>query len=143
MPKVMRDEGLAERVRLFIERRGTLSAAAVALGVDKTLLWRFNRSGCAIGRTRMQLTEALARFENETLQTENVTSVLRSQMPSGVSDGDLVALRAFFQNMLNLVDAFDANRPRAVAMTGAEAALDDTCGAHRNQPVEKGQNGHS
>jgi len=49
----------------------------------------------------------------------------------------------FFQNMLNLVDAFDANRPRAVAMTGAEAALDDTCGAHRNQPVEKGQNGHS
>jgi hypothetical protein len=102
MPKVVRDERLAARVRLFIEQRGTVASAAAALGVDRTFLWRFQRSGCAIGRTRTLLADALGRYEKETPLGKSATSAIPPELPPGVSANDLVAMRAFFQSMLNL-----------------------------------------
>ena len=106
MPKVVRDERLAARVRAFIEQCGSTSAAAAALGVNKTLLWRFDRTGCAIDRTRTQLAEALGKHEKETVPAENGTNATVVGLPENVSTEDLVAMRAFFQNMLHVIDAY-------------------------------------
>ncbi|SKC53376.1 hypothetical protein [Paraburkholderia hospita] len=142
MPKVVRDEGLEERVRLFIEQRGTIASAASALGVDRTFLWRFHRSGRAIGRTRTRLSDALARFEKATPLTESVTTASPMSLPLGVSSDDLKAMRAFFQNMLNVIDAYAANPSSAPAaaeladlVVGAAAVQSD------GMPIEGGRNG--
>jgi hypothetical protein len=124
MPKVSRDERLAAQVRAFIEKFDAVSAAATALGVSKTLLWRFDRSGCAIGRTRTLLADALAKHEKETASAESET---RATPPVGLSPNvpveELLAMRALFQNMLNVIDAYVANPSGNPAMGGLARSL--------------------
>ncbi|MGE8454819.1 MAG: hypothetical protein ACN6OP_30260, partial [Pseudomonadales bacterium] len=116
MPKVVRDERLAARVHAFIEQRGSVSAAAAAMGVSRTLLWRFDRTGRAIDRTRGLLAAALERYEKETASAESATSA--ALVPTSVSVDELIAMRAFFQNMLNVIDAYVANPSSSAAMAG-------------------------
>lgn len=144
MPKVVRDEQLAARVRAFIEQRGSVSAAAVTLDVDRTLLWRFNRSGCAIERTRALLTAALEQYEKETVIGESVTSAAPLGLPASVPVEDLIAMRAFLQNMLNVIDAYVGNPTGGAAVAGfAHSIASSKVTRPENMPMMGGQNGQS
>ncbi|MFM0485157.1 hypothetical protein PQQ81_31865 [Paraburkholderia strydomiana] len=144
MPKLLPDERLVERVRAFVERRGTVASAASALGVDRTFLWRFQRSGRAIGRTRARLADALARLEKETKSEESATTTLGTQLPVGVSAKDLVAMRAFFQNMLNVIDAYAANPSSAAAMAELTGMVAGVTAEQSDRTLEEdGRDGQS
>jgi hypothetical protein len=144
MPKVVRDERLAARVRLFVERRGTVAAAATALGVSRTLLWRFHRSGCAINRTRTLLAEALGQYEKETSPAESETTEAPAGLPRSVSVDDLIAMRAFVQNILNVIDAYVATPSGDAATVGfAHAVAGGATARPDNMRMMGGQNGQS
>ncbi|MGN8087597.1 hypothetical protein ACTJK6_16220 [Ralstonia sp. 22086] len=80
--------------------------------MDRSSLWRFCRSGGrAIERTRSRLTEGLARENNATSPTENATPVSASSLTPEISMEELVRMRAFFQTMVALVDAYTRTSP--------------------------------
>lgn len=107
MPKVAQDSQLVERVLVFAKACGGIGNAAERLGMDRSSLWRFCQSGGrAIERTRSRLIEGLARENNATSQPENATpDVARSVTPE-IPLEDLARMRAFFQTMVALVDAY-------------------------------------
>lgn len=142
MPKVVRDEKLAARVRSFVEQRGSVSAAAAALGVDRTLLWRFNRTGCAIERTRAVFAAALEQYEKETSAGKSATSAAPAGLQPSVSVADLIAIRAFLQNMLNVIDAYPANPAGSAAAAELAHSIATSKATHaENVPKMGGQNG--
>ncbi|WP_316680350.1 hypothetical protein [Ralstonia flaminis] len=80
--------------------------------MDRSSLWRFCQSGGrAIERTRSRLTEGLARENNATSPTENATLVSASNLTPEISMEELVRMRAFFQTMVALVDAYTRASP--------------------------------
>lgn len=141
MPKVVRNQQLAERVRSFIDQSGSVSAAAVALNVDRTLLWRFNRSGCAIERTRASLAAALEQREKETAVGESATNVAPVGSPASVPVEDLMAIRAFLQNMLNVIDAYAGSPASGAAVAGPAHSIASKITRSENVSMKGGQNG--
>ena len=144
MPKVVRDEQLAARVRAFIKKCGSVSAAAIELDVDRTLLWRFNRSGCAIERTRALLAAGLEQHEKETAIGESATSAATAASPASVPVEDLIAMRAFLQNMLNVIDTYVGSPAGGGAAAGfAQPIAGSNVTRPENMPMIGGQNGQS
>jgi hypothetical protein len=112
MPKTTLDESLTSDVRTFVEDAGSVSAAALRLGVERTMLWRFHSTGRAIERNRLLLRNALDGLENATKPenaTEHATQSIKVGLRTIASD-DLTKLRTFFQNMIALVDAYEMSR---------------------------------
>jgi hypothetical protein len=109
MPKVAPDEVLVTDVRRFVDEVGGAAAAAAILDVEKTMLWRFLRSGCAIGKNRVKLRVALDAQKNAT-KRENATG---NAVPRGTPDPRLSAstlseLRNTLTSMIVLIDAYAA-----------------------------------
>lgn len=119
MPKVVPDDRLAEQVRTFVDICGGCGSAARKLGVNRASLWRFCQSGRAIPRTRARLIAGLSEQESATEATENATIETTNPVPASISFDDLARLRAFFQTMIMLVDAF---APQLAAATPQYAA---------------------
>lgn len=113
MPRVAQDSQLAERVQAFVKACGGFGNAAERLEMDRSSLWRFCQSGGrAIERTRSRLIEGLAREDSATSQTENATLSVVSGVTPEIPLEDLARMRAFFQTMVALVDAYTRASPR-------------------------------
>jgi hypothetical protein len=109
MPKIAPDEILVAEVRRFIEETGGVAPAASRLGVEKTMLWRFARSGRAISKNRLKLRAALSQTQNA-IKTENATpSAASVKVPSlKLSASTLSEMRSTLTNMIVLIDAYSA-----------------------------------
>ncbi|WP_176079490.1 hypothetical protein [Paraburkholderia tropica] len=109
MPRIAPDEILAADVRRFVDEVGGTAAAASRLGVEKTMLWRFARSGCAIRKNRVKLRAALDALQNAT-KNGNATSNAVQAGGAGVrlSASTLNELRSTLTNMIVLIDAYAA-----------------------------------
>ncbi|WP_124470903.1 hypothetical protein [Burkholderia ubonensis] len=109
MPKIQPDEALLVEIRSFVRESGGASRAAAALGVEKTLLWRFCSSGRAIERNRSRLRDALSALKNATAKrnvAESTAAVAVEAAQHQISASNLKEMRALFQNMITLIDAY-------------------------------------
>lgn len=113
MPKIDRDEALQREVEALIAAYGG-SGALIAreIGVDRSLLWRFRRTGRAIPATRDKLRNGMER-----LRKNRATPVADSVASSGRGprvwaglvgrDPELRQVRRMCEGLLALLDAYD------------------------------------
>lgn len=107
MPKVSRDEELARAVKDFVVQMGGFSAAARELRVDRTLLWRFCKNGCAIQKTRAHLAAALTAVQSASSTFKKDTKDTVSDVGLLPTVEELAQIRRFLTKMIALVDACD------------------------------------
>lgn len=107
MPKIQKDVELHQEVQQFVIKMGGIPQAAIQLGIDRTTLWRFNKSGCAIDRTRHALSDAIKR--NKSATTEFAAHETRTKLdaPISISCNDLKTMRSFCQSMMALIDVYE------------------------------------
>lgn len=109
MPQVTSDTHLAEELKAFANQCGSLSAAAAALKLDRTLVWRFAQNGRAIARNKTRLRKAL-REKNETNSTHSATNSNSSVVMPLPDPTEVDRLRKLFTTMIALLDAYDDRR---------------------------------
>lgn len=117
MPKCEVDSVLQEQLHLFMsENRLSVSGAADKLGVGRTTLWRFYRSGRARSDTRTLYREALTKCNNDTaVNVADVADVADTnpgparRVPQvGLAGMDLKRIRRACETVLALIDICEA-----------------------------------
>lgn len=109
MPKVQTDQLLHSEVSAFIDEVGGVARAAKLLGLERSTLWRFRKSGCALERTRKTISEAM-KMRNKNATSASIRDAHGTKAEDYVSlkQDDLVTMRAFCQKMLTLIDTYEA-----------------------------------
>ncbi|MDE1713568.1 hypothetical protein PWG14_13420 (plasmid) [Chromobacterium amazonense] len=111
MPKIECDKPLQVRLDQVIRNAGSPTAAAKLLGLERTMIWRFLKTGRAISKNREALSAALDAHEaqhkeNATIQAKNATNESFLQL-ANLSLEDLQRMRAFFQSMIAVLDCYE------------------------------------
>lgn len=121
MPKVQKDEALHAEIQAIVGLCGGLGKAEKVLQINRTKLWRFCKSGCAIGRNRQQLELAAKRYRSE---TGNSGFRHEEKIPASneLRIDELRKIRAFCQSMISFVDAFESTLGVTVDAQQATAA---------------------
>lgn len=120
MPRVLEDVKLRDEVRQFVSDTGSISKAAQLLGFDRTTLWRFHNTGCALEQTRLKIQAALKRNESATnASSHSGTESIPGKDLAPVLGDELKVMRAFCQKMLAMIDMFE--HQTSVAAHGATA----------------------
>lgn len=123
MPKVLEDVKLRDEVRQFVSNAGSISKAAQILGFDRTTLWRFHSTGCALEQTRLKIQAALKRNVSATnaAQRNSTESTLGKDLAPVLGD-ELKVMRAFCQKMLAMIDMFEHQASQAAHGVAAPGA---------------------
>lgn len=98
MPKVQKDDQLIADVDAIIKQHGSCGNAAKRIGVDRGLLWRFQKSGCAIDRNRDKLRKAISSQQYETNESKSE----RIELPR-----DLRTIREICRSLIMMIDRYD------------------------------------
>lgn len=113
MPKVHSDNTLLLQVRKIVENHGGCSPAAKFLEVDKTTLWRFIKTGCAIERTRVTLRKSVVRHENAINENSSALNKTLQGKEATLSLDDLQRMKTMLQMMILVIDSYAASAPNA------------------------------
>lgn len=111
MPRIECDKALQERLCQVVQAAGNPSAAATQLGLEKTLVWRFYRTGRAIPRSRLKLEAALDVYARQSEKksktaTKNEMDVSLLRRPE-LSPEDFRQMRKYFQSMVAIMDFYE------------------------------------
>lgn len=111
MPRIECDKALQERLYKVVRAVGNPSAAATQLGLEKTLVWRFFRTGRAIPRSRFKLEAALDVYARQSEKqsesaTKRETDVSLFRRPE-LSPEDFRQMRKYFQGMVAIMDFYE------------------------------------
>lgn len=111
MPKIECDKPLQVRLDQAIRNAGSPAAAAKQLGLERTMIWRFLKTGRAISKNREAISAALdaheaQHVENATEKTKNATEESFLQL-TNLSLEDLQKMRVFFQSMIAVLDCYE------------------------------------
>lgn len=115
MPRIECDKSLQVRLEQVIRDAGTPAAAAKQLGLERTMVWRFLKTGCAIPKNREALATALEVHESRQQKsaTENV-AVDPFVKFVDLSLEDVWRVRAFCQSMIAVLDCYEKSGLLAV-----------------------------
>lgn len=109
MPKVNKDDLLLEKVAAFVSQEQSYEAAATRLNVKTTTLWRFVKSGTAIGRTRAALELGLTKVNRERkMERTGSAAPERAMGLKGFSGKDLSEMRALCSRVVAWLDMAEA-----------------------------------
>lgn len=108
MPRIERDKSLQARLEQVVRNAGNPTIAAKQLCLERTMVWRFFRSGCAIPKNREALVAALDAYEAR--QQKNATTSATNEsfgQLANLSPEDLRRMRMFFQSMIAVLDCYE------------------------------------
>jgi hypothetical protein len=121
MPRVSKDVELHGEVRAFVSNSGGVAKAARLLGFDRSTLWRFLKTGCALEQTRLKIQAGLKRNESATnAPLRNRMEAVLDKEPVPVLGDELKVMRAFCQKMMALIDMYE--HQVSLASHGASAS---------------------
>jgi hypothetical protein len=116
MPKVQPDPGLQQELKSFMSLHGSVAAAAIALDVDRTTLWRFLGTGRARLDIKEQYRNALDRLKTNTATDVAVlvaeTETEKERPTKELKDRELHLIRQACESVLALIDAYQENGGR-------------------------------
>lgn len=107
MPKVVVDKDLKDEVAAIINTLGSGKKAADAMGVDRTMVWRFNNTGRAIEKNRKALKDGIARYKNETKPEHRETHFDTIDLHNMNMGEDLKFLRSLCNKVLTILDGYE------------------------------------
>lgn len=126
MPKVQVDAELLRDLTEVVRTRfdGCASRAAVALGLDRSSLWRFLRDGRAILETRNRYRKALLKLQQERTSDDAVSVALSGvasdrELRASIPQHELERIRQTGLSLLALVRSYESQRNAVVAEPGA------------------------
>ncbi|MBK0416119.1 hypothetical protein JD974_17050 [Chromobacterium haemolyticum] len=111
MPRIECDKPLQARLEQVVRDTGNPTVAAKLLCLERTMVWRFFRTGCAIPKNREALVAALDTYEagqqkNATNATRKATTEPLGQL-ANLSTEDIRRMRMFFQSMIAVLDCYE------------------------------------
>ena len=114
MPRIECDKSLQARLEQVVRNEGNPTVAAKQLCLERTMIWRFFKTGCAIPKNREALVVALDAYEarqrknatSATSATKNSTNESFGQI-ANLSPEHLRRMRIFFQSMIAVLDCYE------------------------------------